>query len=86
MDGIVPSTLHQIMKRVWKEEELVIHGEGSHSDRQTPITDEVSRGTNFNTVELVNATGEDLVPQPHMPTVKKMIAIVMLYNGFKLGF
>ena len=54
------STLHQMMKLVWKDEELVIHGEGIHSGRQTPIIDEVSRGTNFFTVEIVNATGEDL--------------------------
>ena len=60
MVGVVLSTLHQMMKLVWKDEELVIHGEGIHSGRQTPIIDEVSRGTNFFTVEIVNATGEDL--------------------------
>ena len=78
MDGIVPSTLHLIMKRVWKEEELVIHGEGSHSGRQVPIIDEVLRGNDFYTVELVNATGEDLAPQTPMPAVYKMITTVML--------
>ena len=31
MAGVVPSTLHQMMKLFWKNEELVIHGEGSHS-------------------------------------------------------
>ena len=78
MDGVVPSTLHQMMKLVWKDQELVIHGEWSRSGKQEPIIDEVSRGTNFYTVELVNATGEDLAPQPPMPSVYKMIATVML--------
>ena len=70
----------------WKNEEVVIHGEGSHSGRQAPIIDEVSRGTNFYTMELVNATGEDLALQTPMPAIYKMIATVMLQNGFELGF
>ena len=41
MAGVVPSTLHQMMKLVWNNEELVIHGEGSHSGRHVPITDEI---------------------------------------------
>ncbi|XP_015164081.1 uncharacterized protein [Solanum tuberosum] len=41
MAGVVPSTLHQLMKFVWKDQELVIHGEGSHSNRYAPIVDEV---------------------------------------------
>ena len=56
MAGVTPSTLHQMMKLIWKNEELVIHGEGSHSGRQEPIVDEVSRCIDFYTVELVNAT------------------------------
>ncbi|XP_069150342.1 uncharacterized protein [Solanum lycopersicum] len=80
MDGVVPFTLHQMMKLVWKNEELVIHGKGSHSDRQVPIMDEVSRGTYFYTVELVNAIGEDLAPQPLMSTVYRMIANVINVN------
>ncbi|XP_015060443.1 uncharacterized protein LOC107006392 [Solanum pennellii] len=86
MAGAVPSTLHQMMKLVWKNEELVIHGEGSHLGRQVPIIDEMPRGTDFYTVELVNATGEDLAPQTPMPAVYKMIAYVMLQNGFEPGF
>lgn len=50
------------------------------------IIDEVSHGTNFYTVELVNATSEDLAPQPLMPYVYKIIATVILQSGFKLGF
>ena len=50
------------MKLVWKNEELVIYGEGSHYGRKVPIFDEISRGTNFYMVDLVNATGEDLAP------------------------
>ena len=37
-------------------------------------------------MELVNATGEDLAPQPPMPAVYKIITIVMLRNGFESGF
>ena len=62
MAGAVPSTLHQMMKLVWKNEELVIHGEGSHSGRQAPIIVEILQGTDFYTVELVNSTGGELSP------------------------
>ena len=81
----MPSTLHQIMKLIWMDEELVIHNEESHSDRQTPFIDEVPRGTNFSTVELVNTTCEDFAPQP-MHAVYKIIATVMLQNGFEPRF
>ncbi|KAK4733568.1 hypothetical protein R3W88_007829 [Solanum pinnatisectum] len=67
--GVVPSTLHQLMKFVWKDQELVICNEGSNSNGYAPIVDDVSRGCDFYTVELVNATGDDLAPQPHMPSV-----------------
>ena len=50
MVGVVPSTLNQMMKLVWNDQELVINGEGSHSGRQALIIDEVSRGTDFYTV------------------------------------
>ena len=60
MAGALSSTLHQMMKLVWKDKELVIHGEGSHSGRKILIIDEVSRDTDLYTVELVNATDEDL--------------------------
>ena len=51
-----------------------------------PIIDEISRGTNFYTVELVNAIGDDLAPQTPMLVVYKMIATVMLHNSFEPGF
>ena len=86
MDGVVHCTLNQMMKFVWKNEELVIHREGSHSGRHTPIMDEISRGTNFYMVELVNSTSEDLAPQTPMPSVYNMITVVMLQNGFEPGF
>ena len=86
MVGTLPSTLHQMMKLVWNNEELVIHGEGSHSGRQAPIIVEILQGTDFYTVELVNATNDDLAPQTPMPAVYKMIATVMLQNGFEPGF
>ena len=62
MDGVVPSTLHLIMKLIWEDEELVIHGEGSNSGRQALIIDEVLRDMDFYMVELVNATSEELAP------------------------
>ena len=67
MAGAVPSTLHQMMKLIWKNEELVIHGKGSHFGRQGPIIYEVSHDTDFYMVELVKYTGEDLSPQIPMP-------------------
>ena len=78
MAGVLSSTLHQMMKLVWKNQELVIHGEGSHSGKQEPIIDEGSQGTNFYTMEQVNATSEYLFPRPPMPSVYKMIATLML--------
>ena len=50
------------MKLVWKGKELVIHIEGSHYGSHAMMNDEVSRGCDFYTVELVNATGDDLDP------------------------
>ena len=78
MAGAVPSTLHQMMKLVWKNEELVIHGERNHSGKQVPVFDEMPQGSDFYTVELVNATDEGLVPQTPMLSVYRMIATVML--------
>ncbi|XP_049346831.1 uncharacterized protein LOC125811394 [Solanum verrucosum] len=85
MAGAVPSTLHQLLKFVWKDQELVIYGEGSRSNGYAPIIDNISRGCDFYTVDLVNATGDDLAPQPPMPAVYKMIATVMLQDGFEPG-
>ncbi|XP_069145633.1 uncharacterized protein [Solanum lycopersicum] len=85
MAGAIPSTLHQVMKLVWKNEELVIHGERSHSGKQVPILDETPQTSDFYTVELVNATDEGLTPQTPMPAVYRMIATVMLQSGFEPG-
>lgn len=74
------------MKLVWKNKELVIHGEESHSGRQTLIIDQVSRGTDSYKVELVNSICEDLDLQPCMPFVYYMIAIVMFQSGIEQGF
>ena len=51
-----------------------------------PIVNEVSQGTDFYMVELVNATIDDLSLQPPVPTLYKMIATVLLQNGFVIGF
>ena len=47
MAGAVPSTLHQMMKLVWKNEELVIHSERSHLGKQVPVFDEAPQGSDF---------------------------------------
>ncbi|XP_069154644.1 uncharacterized protein [Solanum lycopersicum] len=44
MAGDVPSTLHQMMKLVWRNEELVIHGEGSHFGRQYAEHEDLREG------------------------------------------
>ena len=41
MAGVVSSTLHVMIKLILKDQELVIHGEGSHFDKQVLVTDEV---------------------------------------------
>ena len=77
MAGVVPSTVHLLMKLFWKKQELVIQGEGRYFGGHSPIIDDVSRGSDFYTVELVNANGDDLPPYPPMPSVYKTIATVM---------
>jgi len=86
MTRVVSSTLHQLMIFLWNDHKLFIHGEESHSNGYTTIVDEVFRGCDFYTVELVNATGDDLALESLMPFVYKMIATVMLRSGFELGF
>ena len=75
-----------MMKLLWKNEKLAIHGEGSYLGRQVLIIDEIPRGTDFYTVKLVKATGEYFGPQTPMSVVYKMIATVMLQNVFEPGF
>ena len=86
MAGAVPSTLHQMMKLVWKNEELAVHGERSHSGKQVPVFDKMPEGAEFYTLELVNAIDKDLAPQTPMSTMYRMITTVMLQNGFDPGF
>ena len=50
------------------------------------IIDETSRGTDFYTVELVNATSEDVSQQTPITGVYKIIATVMLRNCFDPRF
>ena len=47
MEGAFPSTLHQMMKLEWNNEELVVHGERSHSCKQVPVFDETPQGADF---------------------------------------
>ena len=78
MAEAVPSTLHLMMKLVWKNEELFIQGEKGHSSKQMPVLDETPQSSDFYMVELVNATDEGLASQTPMPAVYRMIATVML--------
>lgn len=73
MAKVKPCTLPQIMKFIWKDEELLIRGKGSHSGSQISIINEVSRGIDFHRVEMVNTTNDDLAPESPMPSVYKMI-------------
>ncbi|XP_015167184.1 uncharacterized protein [Solanum tuberosum] len=82
----INTSYNLLLERPVRHQELVIHGEGSHSDGYALIVHEVSRGCDFYTVELVNVTGDDLAPQHLMPVVYKMIATIILQNGFKPGF
>lgn len=82
MARVVPYTLHQMMKFVWNKREVVLYGKGSHSNMYPPIINDVTRGSNFYTVEIVNATEDDWTPGPPMPAVYKMIATIMLRNRF----
>ena len=74
------------MMFVWKEQEFVIQSERSYSVGHAPIINEVSRGTDFYTVEQVNASGENSSTQPPMPSVYNMISTVILQNGFQPSF
>ena len=51
-----------------------------------PVFDETPQGSTFYAVELVNATDKDLAPPTLMSAVYRMIATVMLQNGFEPGF
>ena len=50
-----------------------------------PVLDETPQSSDFFTVELVNATDKGLASQTLMPSVYRMIATVMLQNGFEPG-
>ena len=50
------------MKLVWRNEELVIHGERNRSGKQVLVLDETPQSSDFYTVELVNATDKGLAP------------------------
>lgn len=86
MAGAFPSTLHRLMKFVWDNHEVVIHSEKIHSNDYAPIVDNVIRVSNFYTVEIVNATGDNLALLPPMPFFYKMIATLMLRSEFESGF
>ena len=82
------STLHQLLKFIWEDHEVVIQGEGSRADRPNgyvPVIEDVPKGSSFYTVEIVNAAKRDSTPTISMPSVYKMIATVMLRNEFKPG-
>ena len=84
--GAFPSTLHQILKFIWEDHEIVIHGEGSNRSYpgfSVPVIDDSCQGTDFHMVEKMNAAFEDITPQTPMPSVYKMFATTMLRSGFE---
>ena len=86
--GAVPSTLHQILKFICEDHEIVIHGEGSNRSYPgfcVPVIDDSSQGTDFHIVEIMSAAFEDTTPQTPMPSVYKMLARTMLRSGFEPG-
>lgn len=74
------------MKLVWDDHEVVNHGERRHSNDYARIVENVTRGSNFYTIEIVNAIGDDLALHPLMPSGYKMITILTLRNGFATCF
>ena len=50
-----------------------------------PVIEYVPKGSSFYTVEIVNTAERDSTPKISMPSVYKMIATVMLRNGFEPG-
>lgn len=79
--GVVSSILHQSVKFVWENNEVVIHGEGSHMNHPNgyvPVIEEVLKGIYFYIVEIMNAAEEDPTPYEPMPLIYNMLATVML--------
>lgn len=59
---VVLSKLHQLFKFIWEDHEVVIQGEGihlSHPNGYVPMIEDILRGSNFHTVEILNAAEKD---------------------------
>ena len=68
----ISSPLHQLLKFIWKDHEVVIQGEGSRADRPNgyvPVIEDVPKGSSFYTVEIVNAVERDSTPKISIPSV-----------------
>ena len=65
---------------------MVIHGERRHLNDYAPIAGNFTGGSDFYTVEIVNATGDDLTLHPSIPSGYNMIATLMLISGFEPCF
>ena len=65
---------------------MCINGKGIHSNGYEMIAKEISRGYDFYIVELVNVTGAALSLETPMSAMYKMIARMMLQNGFEPSF
>ncbi|XP_059288162.1 uncharacterized protein LOC132041467 [Lycium ferocissimum] len=86
--GVVASSLHQSLKFIWDDQEVVIHGKGSihnYPDNSVPVIEKSPSDTDFHTIELamLDRRGDDEdIP---MPPVYKMVATTMIRNGFEPG-
>lgn len=86
--GADPSTLHQLLKFIWEDHEIVIHGEGrdrNYPGFSVPIIEDSSQGTDFHIVEIMNASFEDTTPQIPVPSMYKMLASTILRSDFEPG-
>lgn len=87
-EKVVSLSLYQLFKFIWEEHEVVIQGEESHLSHPNgyvPMIEDIARGRNFYVVVIMNVVEKDTTPQVPMPSIYKIIAIVMLRSGFKPG-
>ncbi|XP_059295481.1 uncharacterized protein LOC132048812 [Lycium ferocissimum] len=86
--GVVASSLHQYLKFIWDDQEVVIHGKGSvhnYPDNSVPVIEKSLVGANFHTVKLamIGRRGDDEdIP---MLLAYKIVATTMIRSGFEPG-
>jgi len=91
--GVVPSTLHQKLKFIVDNKLVIIHAKDDMlvtKPSSTPYIEvaEEALETSFQSPEIVNATyvkEGNLIVEPHLSGASKMIAKVMIENGYQHG-